>query len=152
LCLHNGRILKFTKDAAGYFSISLSLNGKIKTYRIHRLVALAFLPNPENKKTVNHKDGNKENNNECNLEWATYLENNTHANQTGLNVRKSRKGTPSKKSIQQFDIDGTFIKNWDSASQASRELGFAQTCISRCVIGKVKTSYGYVWKEKRESI
>ena len=67
------------KDKNGYHIVSLSLNGKKYTRKIHRLVALAFIPNPENKSEVNHKDGDKWNNDVSNLEWVTPLENTRHA-------------------------------------------------------------------------
>lgn len=65
-------------DKYGYPRVALCKNGKQKHYRVHRLMALAFIPNPEMKLTVNHKDSNKSNNNLDNLEWATYAENNDH--------------------------------------------------------------------------
>lgn len=73
-----GKILKGCPDKLGYMKISLSREGKITDGRIHRLVALAFLPNPENKPTVNHKDWNTSNNSIENLEWATALEQSNH--------------------------------------------------------------------------
>lgn len=68
----------------GYYTTSLAFNGKTLTVNIHRLVALTFIPNPENKKEVNHKDGNKLNNHVTNLEWATTRENSIHAWANGL--------------------------------------------------------------------
>lgn len=76
--------LKLTQDPAGYLSVGLSKNGKKYKYLVHRLVALAFIPNEENKPTVNHKDGNKTNNTVDNLEWATYSEQVIHARDNGL--------------------------------------------------------------------
>jgi hypothetical protein len=66
-----------------YYSIFLS-NGKVKQHYIHRLLAIAFIPNPLNKEQVNHKDGNKLNNSLSNLEWVTKSENQIHAIQNGL--------------------------------------------------------------------
>jgi len=67
-----------------YLSIKQTMNGKQETFYIHRLVAEAFIPNPENKPCINHKDGNTKNNHVSNLEWCTYRENNIHALVTGL--------------------------------------------------------------------
>lgn len=72
----------------GYICVSLIKNGKTKFTGLHRLVANAFIPNPENKPQVNHKDGNKHNNSIDNLEWATIVENIQHAFDTGLNQAK----------------------------------------------------------------
>ena len=70
----------------GYMDIELNINGKVYYKRIHRLVAEAFIPNPENKPYINHKDGNKLNNNVTNLEWCTNSENMIHAFQMGLEL------------------------------------------------------------------
>jgi|LakMenE18May11ns_1017448.scaffolds.fasta_scaffold9683875_2 hypothetical protein len=144
-CLYKGRILKFTNDNSGYPMVTLSALGKIKTFRIHRLVADVFIENPESKKTVNHINAIKTDNRIENLEWATQLENNVHANYNGLINRKKRKGLPQKYPVSQYDIYGNFIQNWESASFAAKTLGFDQTSISKCVLGKYKTSYGFVW-------
>jgi len=79
-----GKVLKPKIDKYGYQVITLSKNGIRKTYTIHQLVAKAFIPNPENKKTINHKDGNKMNNYVDNLEWATEKENQQHKWKNGL--------------------------------------------------------------------
>ena len=68
----------------GYYLVNLSINGKCKTYQVHRLVAEAFIPNPENYPVINHKDGNKHNNHFENLEWCTYQHNAQHAVENGL--------------------------------------------------------------------
>jgi hypothetical protein len=73
-----------TVGKRGYYVINLYKNGKGKTIPIHRLLAINFIPNPKKKATVNHIDGNKLNNDLLNLEWSTYLENNTHALKEGL--------------------------------------------------------------------
>ena len=79
------RFLKLKKDKRNYRLICLCANNEVKTLKVHRLVAQAFIPNPENKLEVNHKDGDKANNSVENLEWCTRSENNKHAFQTGLN-------------------------------------------------------------------
>ena len=106
---------------------------------MHRLVAEAFIPNPENKPQVNHKDGNKRNNHVDNLEWVTNLENMIHAQENGLvNYRP--------KSINQYDKEGNFIKSHKSIYSAAQELGTTQYTISRAVNGLRKTAKGYIWK------
>ncbi|QDP42961.1 HNH endonuclease [Bacillus phage vB_BmeM-Goe8] len=80
-----GRVLKNLIDSNGYHRLSLNLDGKRKTYEVHRLVALAFIPNPESKPMVNHIKGDQKGNNRVdNLEWATGKENSQHAVDTGL--------------------------------------------------------------------
>lgn len=82
---HNGLILKAAITKKGYLDVSLRKNKVAKTFKVHRLVALAFIINPENKLQVNHKDGIKTNNNVNNLEWNTNSENQLHAHKIGLN-------------------------------------------------------------------
>ena len=79
-----GRILKLRINPGGYYYVGLGKNGSKATFAIHQLVAQAFIPNPKNKKTVNHMDGNKLNNSVANLEWSTYSENLEHAYKAGL--------------------------------------------------------------------
>ena len=82
----SNRILKTTKSETGYWAFATSINGIAHTFRVHRLVAEAFIPNPESKPYVNHKDGSKTNNMLSNLEWVTAKENSAHAWATGLQL------------------------------------------------------------------
>ena len=91
-------ILKLQNNGKGYLFIRLSKNSKHKYYYIHRLVALHFIDNPSNKPAVNHKDGNKSNNNVNNLEWVTNSENQIHALETGLLIPKGAVGIKNTKS------------------------------------------------------
>ena len=135
---------KPSDNGKGYMIIILSKEGKNYKRYVHRLVAMAFIPNPENKPTVNHKDGNKCNNHVDNLEWATYKEQAKHAMETGL----ARLGATAKE-IDQLDLKGVFIKRWPSACEAHRELGIARSSIQGCCKpfrkGQ-KTAGGYKWK------
>lgn len=85
-----GRELKLTKDKQGYLCVNLYDPSK-RTARVHRMVALSFLPNPESYEVVNHKDGVKSNNNATNLEWATHALNTEHAYSIGLMKKGSEK-------------------------------------------------------------
>ena len=88
-----GKQLRPGIDKDGYERVVLTKNEIRKTYSVHKLVALAFIPNPENKKTINHKDGNKRNNNVSNLEWATEKENQNHKWKNGLaNYNRDERG------------------------------------------------------------
>lgn len=95
-----GKQLKPKVDKYGYETIVLTKDGTRKNYTIHKLVALAYIPNPENKPTINHIDGNKLNNNVSNLEWATYKEQKIHAWNKNLawNKRNSN-GTFTRKEV-----------------------------------------------------
>lgn len=87
---------------SGYLATTFCKNGKPKTFLLHRLVALHFIDNPENKRCINHKDGNKHNNNVENLEWNTHKENNDHAFRNGLkNPAKGDKNASTKLTKEQ---------------------------------------------------
>ena len=90
------RLLKPSNTSTGYKKVELCKDGKRKGFKVHRLVAIAFIPNPDNKPEVNHIDGNKINNNIDNLEWVTSSENSIHAYETGLN--------PNKKELDEKEI------------------------------------------------
>ena len=83
---NKNRMLKPAPTNWGYLTVDLHKNGKGKTHKVHRMVAMAFIPNPDNKALVNHKDGNKLNNSVENLEWCTYSENLKHAWDKGLTL------------------------------------------------------------------
>ena len=88
-----GKQLRPSIDKYGYERVVLTKDGIRKTYSVHKLVALAFIPNPENKTTINHIDGNKRNNNVLNLEWATEKENQNHKWKNGLaNYNRDERG------------------------------------------------------------
>jgi DNA-directed RNA polymerase specialized sigma24 family protein len=95
LKLRKGKVLKQGLKRNGYLCVSLSTKNIKKTFLVHRLVASAFLENPENKADVNHKDGNKLNNVLSNLEWSTKFENHSHAKVNGLKA-KGEKNAASK--------------------------------------------------------
>ena len=88
-----GKQLRPSVDKCGYERVVLTKDGIRKTYSVHKLVELAFIPNPENKTTINHIDGNKRNNNVSNLEWATEKENQNHKWKNGLaNYNRDERG------------------------------------------------------------
>jgi hypothetical protein len=136
----------------GYALFSLSKNGKTKTIMAHRLVAQAFLPNPKNKKTINHINGIKTDNRVDNLEWNTHSENITHAFRTGLKMANKpmagREGFnhPSSKPINQYVKDGAFIQTWGSANQAAKALKIGQSHITSCVKGRASSAGGFTWQ------
>lgn len=142
----------------GYSIVTLSKNGKSYKEYIHRLVAKTFLSNPLNKEYVNHKDGNKQNNCVSNLEWCTPSENNYHAFQTGLKKTTDKQRKQSiengklycSKKIIQYDLNNNFIKEWESISEASRNLNLNRGDIGTCCRKKKGTVGGYIWKFKED--
>jgi hypothetical protein len=130
------KILKQGIGSKGYKNITLCKNGKQTTFNVHRLVALVFLPNPNNLPCVNHKDENKLNNDASNLEWCSYYHNNVY----GSRLTKSA----TKISVPVMCVETN--KTYSSASAVQRETGICQSHISQCCNGKRKTAGGYHWK------
>lgn len=141
------QILKYGKDKKGYLFVILQQKGKKRTFKIHRLVATAFLENPENLPQVNHRDEDKHNNYIGNLEWCNNYYNAHYGTAIDRRVEKQINGKLSK-SVLQYDLYGNFIAEFPSASEVKRQLGFSQVCISRCCRGERKSSHGYIWKYK----
>lgn len=134
--LINGKILKENKLANGYLKVCLSANGNSKLHYVHRLVAQAFIPNPNHYPMVNHKDEDKTNNLVENLEWCTAKYNNAYSD-----VWRSRR-----KKILQFSKNMLLINTYISQCEAERKTGINQAHISECCLGKRKTAGGYVWR------
>ena len=152
------KIRKLNPDKDGYLNITLSNKGKAKTFKIHRLVAEAFLPNPDNLPEVNHKDGDKTNNNVSNLEWCTRKENQRHAFRIGLinqkgerNPMYGRLGVDNPNSIPIYQLNkytGDIIREYDSLASAGRDLEVNTGKICLVCQGKRNSAYGYKWKYK----
>ncbi len=128
----------------GYPTIHIQQNRKVHAYRVHRLVAMLFVdnPNPQKYDCINHKDENPSNNHSDNLEWCNRKYNNNYG---GHNKRSAKTRS---KSVVQYDLQGNIVREWESATVASRELGFAQSCINWCCLRKPKynTYHGYIWR------
>lgn len=140
------RVKKITIIRSGY--AITTINKKI--HYIHRLVCEAFIPNPENKITVNHINGIKTDNRVENLEWATPSENTQHAYDTGLMVSpsKGRFGSHSvrlKHTLLQISLDGFLVGVYGGTHEAQRETGISYQNILSCIWGKQKTAGGYKW-------
>lgn len=130
------KILKSRKSKKGYLYVALYLNGKCKNIKIHRLVAMTFIPNTLNLPQVNHKDENKENNKVDNLEWCDNKYNCNYGSHT-INYMKA---------VNQYNMKGDFIKRWKSIKEASRILNINANCISSCCHHRIKTSGKYKWR------
>ena len=129
------KFLKPTDNGSGYLIVQLCKNGEVKTYSLHRLVAQAYLPNPENLPQVNHRDENKTNNCLQNLEWCD----------AKYNANYGTRNETIKKPILQFTLDGEFVREWSSATDVGKTVNVG---ICNCLKGRKKSAYGYIWEYK----
>lgn len=140
------RLLKIETTHDGYKRVCLSYERNMKHHLVHRLVATAFIPNPKNYPSINHKDENPANNNVSNLEWCNHKYNSNYGTlRKRISERLSKFHHLSKKVIQ-MDSEGRYISEYRSAREAARQMGIRSECISRCCMGKSKTAAGYKWK------
>lgn len=131
-----GKTLTLVKEKDGYYVVNLYKNNKTKQFRVHRLVAEVFISNPDNLPEINHKDENKANNRVDNLEWCT----------TKYNCNYGNRNRKIRKKVNQYDLEGNFIKEWESIIQVERELNIFHSRIIEVCRGKRKQIGGYVWR------
>lgn len=135
------KILKQSTGKDKYKYVVLTNKSKRKTYKVHRLVAITFIKENKNKKYINHKDGNKSNNNIDNLEWCNNSENIKHAYDNNLiNITKKYK------KINQYGLNGNFIKQWNSMKEAGEILNIHRQNISMCCRGIRNKTNDYIWR------
>ena len=143
-------IVKATKpNNRGYIQIRLSKDGKQKYMLLHRIVAEAFIPNPEGFTQVNHKDENKNNNSADNLEWCT----NAYNRHYGNGMRKSIENhdykqiaEKNKKTVLQLDKNGNVLNSWIGLKAAEEATGVGESNIRRCCYGRGSYAGGFAWK------
>ena len=133
-----GRILKAWESSNGYDYVDLSNQDGVSKKRVGRLVGEAFIENPKNLDTINHKDEDKHNNNADNLEWLSRAD----------NVRYSQS-----KPVEQYDYkSGRLVCTYSSLSDCSRLTGFSNGVISMACRGQYKQAYGYIWKYQDNNV
>jgi hypothetical protein len=137
------KILKGRISAGGYPQVSIKIDaeGRFKNRYIHRLVALYWIDNPDNKEQVNHKDGNKMNNVIDNLEWVTSSENLLHKSKLyGKDLKTSNRR------VGQYTKTGELVAEFDSIKAAAASVGSPRVSVDAALNGRVYTLKGFVWK------
>jgi len=151
------RVLKPMISNTGYERVDLFKNRHRRQYSVHRLVAITFVDNPDNKPFVNHRDENKINNCADNLEWVTHVENcrygtaierrTKHFDYSKRKINNAGQIEACSKPIAQYTKDGRFVRNWKSASECARKNGWQISNIRRCCKKEYATAYGFVFRE-----
>lgn len=156
------RELRLATDKFGYKRVCLTVDNKKYTARVHRLVAIAFIPNSKNLPCVNHLDENKANNNVSNLTWVTYKENSNYGTVKERRVSNFDYASKVKNTdiramakklkipLIQKDLFGNTIKIWESGTDAALELNINQGNISSCCNGIRNHAGGYKWEFLKE--
>ena len=149
--LRSGKLLKQANNREGYKLVCLTIKGKSRSFSVHRLVALAFIPNPENLPEINHKDETHDNNCADNLEWCTRKYNLNYGTYKERMSKTQKEAGTHNKSVSAYDKKTfKFVKSYDSITEAENELGIGKNCISQCLRGKQKTAGGYIWKYNKK--
>lgn len=148
----DGKILSPSYGGNKYPSVNLWRNKTYKTFTIHRLVSVSFIPNPLNLKYINHKNGNKSDFSIENLEWCTHRENMIHASLNGLMkfhmIGKTGSKHPNSKAVIKMLTNGEFVEEFESMNQAEIKTGIDHNSISRsCRLNRPHK--GFIWKFKQ---
>lgn len=145
--LRSGKILSIHKNNREYLVVHLSVGSKAKHLTIHRLVAIAFIPNPNNYPQVNHISEDKNDNTISNLEWCSASYNVNYGNRNNKARKSMLNNSGHSKKIAQVGIQsGQEVARFLSMAEAKRKTGYDDSSIRKCCIGERKTAYGYKWK------
>lgn len=143
------QLIKSHKDKKGYLRVSLSRNNVQVTVKVHRAVAIAFIENPNNLPQVNHKDGNKGNNEVSNLEWVSNYDNMQHAIENGLTNHVDYAGR-KKRPVIRISSTGEKVR-FNSLAEAAKECHVSRSNLCNALKGKRNFCGGYTWKYADES-
>lgn len=145
------RNIALVDRGSGYLAACLYKDGKKKLKSVHRIVAEAFIPNPGNRKCIDHIDGSRNNNFYLNLRWCNYKENNNNP----ITLERNRKASVTRgikrgKAVFQYNMNGEFLKEWANSNQAGNFLGIAPYGIIKCCKGEYRQFRGYRWSFNRQ--
>lgn len=148
---YSNKFLTETINETGYLKVTLFKNLNKKCFYVHKLIALTFVPNFDNKETVDHIDKNKLNNHYTNLRWATRSEQNINKDRSEKMQKTAEKGAEKvSRSVEMWSLDhSTLIKTFKSCREAAiQQFQDAQknSLINRCANGKKLSAYGYWWR------
>ena len=162
--LKRNKWLKSSPGSNGYYGIELANHEGRKRFSVHRLVAMTYIPNPNELPQVNHKDENKANNHVSNLEWCSAKYNMNYGiaaktRHSKIDYKKEiyrenaiRNGKKASLPVLQYNKTGEFIKRFESIKEASRQTGANSSHISECCNGnRYKSVGGFIWKYERRS-
>ena len=143
---HKTRELFLKPHNKGYRQVELANDDGKKMFLVHRLVATAFIPNPNNYPQVNHIDADRTNNTAKNLEWCTQSQNMRYAYSLPQNKGLVRRGKRRGEKVLQLTLDGKIVATWEDARTIKVQTGMSDWSIAECCSGKRKTAYGYKWQ------
>ena len=147
--VRNQKLMKPKTDKKGYKVIQFSVNGEKKGFKVNRLVAQAFIENPNNLPCTNHKNCITDDNRVENLEWCDYLYNNHYGNRIEKASGKMVNNPRISKVVYKYTLDGQFVAQYPSANEAQRDMGIRYSKgVSMCCRGINKTYKGYRWSYK----
>lgn len=136
------KFMKLRVNKKGYVNVNFKVNGQQSSHSVHRLVALAYLPNPDNLPEVNHKDENKQNNAVTNLEWCSRIYNVNYGDSKEKRVSTQQKMHPNSKPVRCIETGVVY----NSAQQAKRDTGISNSSISQACRGIFETAGGLHWE------